>query len=248
MTNAKYLLASAYLSNQNKMNVTSNNIANANTNGFKADSVAFASILKNVEYIEGAENNSRNFMEDALTYIDFKDGGLQNTGNKFDLAIQGDGFLTVSDANNNDFYTDNGSMFVDADGILRSTTNHTIHNIAGDVIFIPEEIANFDITETGEIIANDEIIDQIKIVSFENKNQIDKIGDNLFSSKELPKISDPTTYKIIHRAVETSNVNSFQELTNLMSTVRHIEEIMAAQESLSTISSNALDILGRWTE
>ena len=107
---------------------TANNLANVNTVGYKRGALRFKDVMQSAVYSqEGSilRNDTSRYLGDlsagsqSLQYVhDFSQGALQKTGNKYDVAIEGDGFFKIQDVNGNQSYTRNGSFVVDSQDYL----------------------------------------------------------------------------------------------------------------------------------
>ncbi|MBU0960089.1 MAG: flagellar hook protein FlgE [Proteobacteria bacterium] len=127
LSSTLYTAISGLQSNSQAMTVTGNNIANTNTIGFKSSSTVFADMLSaNIASSSGnSEVGQGSQVQSVLT--DFSQGGFESTGSSTDLAIQGDGFLIVSDpANDIQLYTRNGSLSFDANGYLVTADGYRV--------------------------------------------------------------------------------------------------------------------------
>ncbi|MBU0946354.1 MAG: flagellar hook protein FlgE [Proteobacteria bacterium] len=127
LSSTLYTAISGLQTNSQAMTVTGNNIANTNTVGFKSSSTVFADLLSaNIASSGGnSEVGQGSQIQSVLT--DFSQGGFEATGSSTDLAIQGDGFLIVSDsANDVQLYTRNGSLSFDADGYLVTADGYRV--------------------------------------------------------------------------------------------------------------------------
>jgi flagellar basal-body rod protein FlgG len=187
----------------NKMDIISNNIANAATTGFKKDSAIIQSFSEELtkkvnKKVKNATNYSPNssigrmslgvYLQNIVT--DFGAGALKNSGGALDFAVDGSGFFCVL-RNDEEIYTRDGSFTYAADGTVVSREGYPV------------------------VMANGLPV----VRSFANENSLQKIGDNYFAaSDETEEIN--FTGQIISGYLEQSNVNSVKEMVDMISLSR----------------------------
>jgi flagellar basal-body rod protein FlgG len=249
-----YTGASGMIAQQARLDTVSNNLANVDKTGFKKDLTLFkafpdmlirrlresglgitpAGSYDSMPYVgklgTGVEVNE--------VYTDFAQGSLQRTENNFDLALEGQGFMTVQ-TERGERYTRNGSFTINQEGILMT---HNGYPVMGENGIIRVQQNNFIVNERGEVIANaaigpDElasmanndwsqpvVVDRLKLVDFEHIRELKKEGDSLwreteFSGPPLP----PGNLKVVQGFLEKSNVNMVRELVDMIEVQRSFE-------------------------
>lgn len=208
----------------NKMDSTSQNIANSSTDGYLKEILNFS--------VENEEVK-------IFKYIDTSKGMLIKTDSDYDIALKDDSFFCVTDGEKH-LYTRKGSLYIDNEGYLRNTDGFYFTNKNGEKIKL-EKNKNFTIEENGDIIQESKKIDTLKTVIIENKENLISYGKGVFYSKETPKNTEP---KIIRKHLESSNVNPIDEMSNLIKITRTTEllqkginsEIELTKKLLSTSS------------
>ena len=238
-----------------------NNLANVNTVGFKRGALRFKDIMESAVYSQQGSilrNNSTQYLGDlsagsvSMQYLhDFSQGALDKTGNKYDVAIEGDGFFKVQDINGNIAYTRNGSFLVDHDDYLITKQGDYVLDVNSRRIRMrPEDLDPSVMRDRLEVIIGER--GQIEINSYEQKIPLQTIGIFDFSDKEdLFEVGDA---KYIQRDVEgnpelraekftvqqgmleLSNANVVREMINTINTTRNYE-------SLSKVVSSNNDLL-----
>jgi len=128
--------ATGMAAQQTLVDVIANNLANINTTGFKRSQVAFQDLLyitltePGTEVVSGTNTPTGleigSGVRPAATMKVFTNGSLDNTGRPLDIAISGDGFFQVSMPNGDIRYTRDGSLQINADGELVTTTGYSI--------------------------------------------------------------------------------------------------------------------------
>lgn len=219
------------------ISVVSDNVANANSTGFKANDIRFGDLILG-EYSFGTNDKESEGAGSSVLGIvtDFSQGTLLDTSNWSDLAISGKGFFIVNDGSQ-DFYTRDGTFHIGIEGtgeeaqyFLVNQQGYKVQGIDGDIeIANPDTYAKFYVNMKGEIIAVDgegeeETLGQIKLAGFTNENGLVRNGGNLYSKGPEsggPFYSDneeKAAYfgKIIDSCVESSNVDLAAEMINLI--------------------------------
>ncbi len=110
-----------------------NNMANATTNGFRAEMHAFRAVP-----IEGEGLPTRAFVVDASVMTDFTPGTLQQTGRSLDLAVQGQGFIALSMPDGSEAYTRNGNLTVNTNGLLQTRSGTLVQGENGPITIPPD--------------------------------------------------------------------------------------------------------------
>ena len=230
-----YIAMSGAKENMNSLAVRSNNLANANTLGFKAD---FEQARAMQAYGDGLP--SRVFSMTKRPGQSYQQGSLQTTGRDLDVAVQGDGWLTVQDANGKEAYTRNGSLQVSPLGVLQTSTGLNVLDSNGQPITLPMPLEKIQITEDGTINARlegaepaaVENLQQLKLVNPVNKD-LTKGEDGLFRRIDGGTETASANVRLASGALENSNVNVVEELTNLIKLQRQFEtqiKMMATAE------------------
>lgn len=219
MSHGIYSALSGALAQQRALDVTANNVANANTVGFRADRVAFDEALARAGTLTTQPSSLRYVVADRIT-TDTAPGALRTTGNPYDLALNGDGFFVLATPQGERF-TRAGSFLTGADGVLR--TPDGIALVAeGDPrarIRIPEGTRDVTIGPDGTVSADGEMVGRVRIVSFADPATVGKEGESRFMSVARP-LRAPAATEVVQGAVETSNVNPIAGLNELITTTR----------------------------
>ena len=230
----------------NDLGVTSNNIANAKTTGFKKRQATFADVYGNTDAIKmpGARIGMGSLTSENRVLN--AQGAFQQTGDVLDLAIEGQGLFTLIDADKPDnvLYTRDGSFTVNADGLIANTdgkqllsalgapitvpmTANTATSINGTETFVETRLTGVAIRTDGRIEAtygNDAtfFVGQVGLSLFADPNRLTPIGQNYFKENAnsgagiLGAPIEQGRGKVHSGALEMSNIDMTSELTNLM--------------------------------
>ncbi len=225
---------------QRMVDVTSHNLANINTSGFKRSQINFQDLLYDKMRQPGAEVASGiispsgkeigSGVKVAGTVKVFSPGEPQNTGRKMDIAIQGDGFLQVSTPNGDLRYTRDGALQINADGQIVTGTGYIVE----PSISVPRDAVSVDIGKDGTVNVTDQngntsSVGQLRLAKFINPSGLSSEGDNLLAETEAS--GSPTEGTAGERGfgtiqsgfLEKSNVEMITELVNLITAQRAYE-------------------------
>ena len=140
MENTLLIGLSRQMTLERQIDVISNNIANMNTNGFKADKSLFQEYLMPGARADNFVGKDRqfSFVLDRATWRDIGQGSIEQTGNPLDVALDGSGFLAVQTASG-ERYTRNGALQINAQGQLVTTDGSLVLGTAGPITFQPND-------------------------------------------------------------------------------------------------------------
>lgn len=255
MIRGLYTSAVGMMTQMQKMDVVSNNIANSDTAGFKKDTAVVRSFSEElakrlddpkyrlIKYNQGIGNMSLGVFVDEV-YTDFSAGSFKETNGTLDCAIAGDGFFAVNVLQNGDTvekYTRDGSFTIDSQNILRTSEGNYVVGEGGNIT-VPNGVITID--EKGNVFSNDEFVDKIKMVDFANKESLRKVGDNLYETIEESEPQD-FTGRIVQGRLEQSNVNPVQEMVKMISLSRNYEANQKMIQTHDSMLNRAVNDIGR---
>jgi flagellar basal-body rod protein FlgF len=217
-----------------KLEIITNNLANVNTTGFRAD---YESVKQEAVGPEGKQQ-TRVFSTINETYSDFHPGPIINTGRDMDIAISGKGFIAVQGQNGQEAFTRAGNLEI-VDNKLVTGNGHVVMGNGG-VISIPNaerlEIGP-DGTVSVRLVGQHEmvLIDRIKLAD-PKVSQLAKGSDGLFYLQNGQVAQASNQVKLVHAALESSNVNAIETLANLVDLSRSFD---VHTNLIKTIQDNA---------
>lgn len=205
--------------------IRSNNLANANSVGFKAD---FEQAKSEQAYGDGLP--TRVFAVSENPGQNYSAGSIQTTGRNLDVAVDGQGWIAIQDAQGQEAYTRNGNFQVSALGFLQTTNGQNVLDTNGQPIAVPMPVEKIQIASDGTVNARLEgaepaavqVLQQIKLVNPDTK-AMTKGTDGLFRMSDGTTAQIAANVKLTSGALENSNVNVVEELTNLIALQRHFE-------------------------
>lgn len=204
MDNSIYIMLSRQTTLFRKMESTANNIANANTTGYQAERNSFVDYL-----VDDGNKRKMAFTRDRASYLDTREGTLQVTEGKFDMAISGDGYFNVQDGQNRR-YTRAGNFTLDSQGYIVNPTGAFLLDDGGQRIQLEPTVRDIVVGENGNIQADGEEIGRIGISEFANTQTLEHEAGALFRATSQPLAA--TKSRVLHGVLEKSNVEPVQEL------------------------------------
>jgi flagellar basal-body rod protein FlgF len=230
MENALLIGLSRQVALQRELEVVANNIANLNTTGFKGDGAVFEEFLMPVasaDRFQGADRRM-SYVQDRATWHNFAPGPVQQTGNPLDLAIDGDAFLVVQTARGERF-TRNGALQVNATGELVTNNGDRVLGDGGPIQFQNTD-RDISVNPDGSITVReganaDSARGKLRLVRFENVQQLRKDGSSLFAAPEGVAPQPAQSVRIVQGAVEQSNVRGVIEMSRMIEITRNYTQI-----------------------
>lgn len=217
-----------------------NNLANAQTVGYKRERVFVEALDEALDY-EGSPISVRQ----ANPWADHTQGALEHTGNPLDLALRGDGFFAVVDeAAGQTRYTRDGRFTLDAEGVLRTTAGHLVEGEDGP-LQVPPTAGPIEVTQDGEVRAGNQTIGRLRLVRFEDPTALTRIdGASFDAAGQAP---DALTDAMVQQgSLETSNVDVLQEMTQMITHHRLFESQQRSLTTTDGILGNVTRELGRF--
>jgi flagellar basal-body rod protein FlgG len=253
------IAATGMQAQQNNVEVISNNIANISTTGFKRRRAEFQDLIYQNLRRTGSQSADTGTtlpsgaqiglgVRTAAVYRISEQGNLQQTENRFDLAVRGNGFFQIQMPSGETAYTRDGTFGLSAEGTIVTAEGFIVQ----PGITIPANARDVTINANGEVLAkidgqvNPQNVGQIQLAIFTNEGGLEAIGDNLLlatpASGEAQQGSPGAVGygQTMQGFIETSNVNVVQEITSLITAQRAYEMnsrvITASDEMLSTLT------------
>ena len=218
-----------------------NNLANANTAGYKSERLMF------VEYLSKSDNgkSQMHFVQDLASARNHNPGKYEKTSNAFDMAIEGPGFFVVETPKGEQRYTRDGQFRMDQDGKLITRDGFPVLG-EGDapILFQPNDI-DISIRADGTVSAGEQVRGKLKIVEFENPYRMKRAEGNLLKSGDQPDAAQKSS--VIQGMIEGSNVQPILEITEMMHAMRSYQHAGKFIESEHERQRRAIDRLTRET-
>lgn len=234
MVRGLYTAYTGMINQQKRLDTVTNNLANASTTGFKREgltSKSFDQMLTvklndlSVPYLNEGIGKMSLGVKIGENYTDYSQGSLKETGNTYDLALAGNGFFTISytdkKGNTSEKYTRDGEFTMDSEGYLRTLEGDYVQGEGGDIM-IPVETSEVSIRDNGDIYADGEYVDSLRIVDFEDYNNIEKFGENLYNVVDGATETESMA-AVKQGYLEMSNINVVKEMVEMITISRAYE-------------------------
>ncbi len=236
---------------QKRLDVISNNLANSATVGFKkegATSQSFDDMLTikvRDDHGDSYIGNMSLGVKIGEIYTDYTQGSVRETGNTYDMAIEGNGFFTISytDANGNTStrYTRAGEFMITKEGyVVTSEGQHLMGE--SEWLQVPVDAAEVVINTDGTVYADGTAVDVVKLTDFENYDYLKKFGETMYQPVQ-GAVEKEATGSILQGYTEQSNVNVVSEMVNLINITRAYEanqKVIKAMDDLLQIDVSSV--------
>lgn len=218
-----------------RLDIATNNLANANTPGFKQ---AYLHVMTMTDSPRNElYSTPAGFIE--TVELDFRQGALQHTGNSLDLAIEGEGFFVVM-TEQGKAYTRNGNFSLDRDGFLITHSGDRILGTSGP-IQIQGNTVSFD--TDGTVLVDGTSVNKLVIVKFADNRGLRHSAQGYFETDQ--KAEEITTPTIKPGHLEMSNVNVLKEMISMIDIHRTMEIYQKLIHTLSEKDKEAIERVGR---
>jgi flagellar basal-body rod protein FlgG len=252
-----YAAVSGSLAHEKRLAILTNNLANANTVGFKADrpvfqveplpevvgpladSAAAPAAMMPLNHLQGRDSAQTRL---SAVHTDFTQGGLRTTGNPLDVALEGRGFFAVQTADGV-AYTRQGTFSLNAEGVVVTAQGLPVLGDNGPLRLPPGKI---EIDASGQVRVGSTVVDRLKVVDFPQPYALEKQGDALFRTA-VPNPPATTANAVVRQgALETANVEPVRLLVSVMETSRAYEAYQKVIQAFNDTAGRAVnDIAGR---
>lgn len=231
-----YIALSGALSKQSYMDIIAHNLANTNTIGYKKERISFKdSIVSELNTMnQGADG--RTMSDLSTTVIDFAGGNLIKTRNPLDIAVEGEGFISLE----GNRYTRRGDLRISSDGYIVNYQGLKVLGNNGAVRL--QGKGAIEINTKGTVLINGAVIDTLRIMNFKNLDDLKKAGNDVFIS-EQPGIESKGEVRQGH--LEASNVEAVREMVQMLVTMREFEAYQKAIQAFDEAASKAANEMGR---
>ncbi len=249
MENTHLIGLSRQMTLERQMDVVANNVANVNTNGYKADKSLFQEYLTSGAHEDNFSGRDRrvSYVVDRATWHDFTQGAAEPTKNPLDVAIDGKGFLVVQTPGG-ERYTRDGNLQINSQGQLVTAAGNPVLGTSGPIVFQPTD-KEISITADGSVSVLegasriDSIRGKLRLVSFAQAQRLVKEGANLYSSGAGNAAQPDAISRVRQGFVEKSNVNSVAEMSKMIEVTRAYTQISAMLQQQGDLRKSALEKL-----
>ncbi len=274
MDSSLYSALFGALSNEHKLNLVANNLANVQTVGYKQDKVTFEDtflhfahdyILDSKPFLRGEplwpDPDVKAKPRLAKQITDYSQGGLRLTGNPLDLAIQGEGFFRVQDPNTGEVYlTRSGNFLLDAEGQIIDGNGNLLLAGGGPITLPPSAVVTID--NAGNVRVGEEELGTLDLVTVGDPQALRRLGGNLYASpggeagaeEELQPgvaVEDAAGEAQTIRAtinqgyLESSNVEVVTEMVRMIEINRSFEAYNKVMQTSDTVDRRVIAVASK---
>jgi flagellar basal-body rod protein FlgF len=245
MENPSYIALSHQMALRRQMDVIATNIANSSTPSFKAERLMFEEMVagKAPYPASGGPRRGLSFVNEAGMLRDVTDGGMIQTGNTLDLAINGSGYFVV-ETPAGPRYTRNGNFRLDQDGRVVTSDGYALLDGQNRPIQVRPGETRIEISAKGAVTTETGEVGRIRVVAFEDEQALRKMGSGLYDTDQDPQPAGPGT-DIRQGMVEGSNVKSVAEVTTMMEVLRRYQSAQKIIDSEHELHRRAIEKLSR---
>jgi len=219
------------------------NLANANTNGFKADLQAFQT-----QNVTGPGFASRAYATDDLAGWDSSSGSLDATGRDLDVAVQGQGWIAVQANDGTEAYTRMGDLKVDTNGNLMTASGNYVLGDSGPLTVPPYTSINIgtdgsvSIVPQGQTASTISTVGRIKLVN-PPPGVMERRADGLFKTNDGADVDADAKVRLVSGTLESSNVNIAETMVNMIELARNYDLQVKAMKTAEDNSTQSTKLL-----
>lgn len=244
MENMVLVSLSQQMALRSQLDVVANNIANMNTTAYKSESVRFEKYLTKAPSQSPAIGNTMAMVHQAGVIRNFDEGEFNSTGNPFDVAIRGDGFLTVQNERGDILYTRNGHLSVNENGDLVTSAGMPVLDDSGGPITLDATQGNIMIARDGSLKNKIGTFARLGIVSFDDNSKLRRAGNGTYKTKQAP--IEAENFEVFQGVLESSNVKGIVEMTNMINIMRSYQSAGKLMDDNQNLEQRAIQRLGRF--
>ena len=219
-----------------EMEATTENLANANTPGYKRVGATPMNFSQSLQ-----DQIGDNLSAKSQIFTDYEQGAIRETGRPLDFAVEGEGYFVLSDGNQ-EFYTRDGAFRLQSDGTIANSVGMKLQGVAGDLSLPPGSSAeSLRIDENRNVEVDGKIIGQLKLITG-TPSELQRVGNTLFTSDQ--PLDAEGDGMVLGRHLERSNANVMEEMVSMMSTLRTYESCQKMMKTADEIQGKMMDKLG----
>ena len=258
MVRALYTAWTGLRNEEKRMDVVTNNMANADTTGYKKIDVTAQSFdrqlaIKINDATEGPDlirgiGGVTLGVKIGETYVDMSQGNFRQTEDLYNFALSGNGFFTISTTDKSGTehirYTRDGDFTVTRDGYLVTKDGDFVLGDGGNRIQIPDaNLVEISVNQMGEIYSGNTYVSKLQIVDFENYDYLSSYGENMYEAVNGATIvgSDAT---VNQGYLEMSNVNMVTEMVDMIAVTRAYETNQKMMQTVDQTLDKAVNNIG----
>ena len=239
-----------------RMDMIANNLANANTTGYKKDKMSFVNVFQ--EHASDSCDPNRTLNGDlawpeavnvsqtrvGTVKVDYSQGAMKQTGNPLDLAIEGEGLFKVSTPNGM-MYTRSGVFHLNGEGTIVDQHNNALQGQSGSLQIAGA--SNLIVDSQGQVLVDGNPVDRIGFVTFDDPQKLERIGQHMFRNPtENPATEKPVENGTICQGfLEASNVQVVEEMVRMIEVSRAYNSDQKVMTTSADMDKKVTDSVGK---
>ena len=247
MLRGLYSAGNALLTQNNRMDTVANNLSNAQTAGYKADTVVSRSfddlLMERINdpsistYKQVGPTNTGIHVDQVM--IDFTQGVIEQTSRNTDFALIGDGFFEINTPNGTR-YTRAGNFQINPNGELMTSEGYRVMGENGEIRVNPND---FSVNNDGEIFSDGVHVNKLRIVDFADKQDLRKEKSGLFIANQAGVSANNTTVR--QSALEAANIDLNKEYVTMLEIARNTESNQKIIQMMDQTLGRAVNDIGK---
>lgn len=223
-----------------RLDLAANNLANVSTPGFKSEHLFYATAAINDQEKDKRNTvNTLNFQETKR--IDFSQGQLGKTGNKLDMAIEGEGFFTIQQKEGVS-YTRNGSFAVNKNNELVTKKGLAVLGESGPIKVSGTSV---EIAGDGTVIVDGINAGKLKITAFKEQDKLFRVNESQYIDKGNAGGMKAEKYRVENGSLESSNASAVKEMVDMMDIHRTFETYQKIILTLTDLDKISVSRIGK---
>lgn len=238
MQTGLYVSLSSQVALERRLNTIADNVANANTTGFRATGVKFEDV------VSGLGQDSLSFVSSGTNFLSTAGGALVQTSNPLDFAVRGDAWFAIQTPEG-PVMTRDGRFTMQPDGQLVSIEGHPILDAGGGEILLDPEGGTPVVAADGGIRQDGQLVGAIGLFDFQPGNDFRRYGNSgVIPEGEPEPIIDQAGVGVVQGYLEGSNVDPVLEITRLIQVQRAFEGVSSLLRDSESTLREAIKTLG----
>lgn len=234
-----YVALSSQIALEKRLDTIADNVANANTVGFRATEVKFDDIMQK------SGKKDVHFVNEGRDYLSSDNGALSHTGNSLDFAVRGDAYFQIQTPAG-PALTRDGRFSLTPNGDLVSVQGYPVLDAGGAPIQLPAGSGKVDVGGDGSIQVDGKRVAALGLFDADpNTDGYTRVGNSAFIPGKPPQaVVDRIDAGVVQGFVEESNVNPVREMTQLITVQRNFEDVSSLMQKSETSLEEAIKTLG----
>ena len=228
MNQGIFIALSGAILKESQVELTAQNLSNSSSMAYKKTNISFKDYLSNAESVQ----NGTAMTEVARLTVDFTNGEITPTGNPFDIALEGSGFIALD----NKQYTRRGDLRKDMEGYLTTKGGIRVLGQNGPIEVPPGKM---EIGLKGEVVVDNKPVDTIKLVDFADKKSLTPPSNYIYKTDQA---ENPAKVVVRQNCMESSNIDIFQEMVKIVSSMREFQALQKAIQSFDELTLKMTEV------